>query len=224
MHLRNCLLLTLAFSLLRPLAAYTQERFEINVGISTPGLDEVQDTKLFFLGVESFDTYSDKPLSNLEKSFKTTVFPSYSLEFSYDLAESGFFKRLDLVGYASYHSAIMEVFDIINNTSRKETARKVDLLIGLRYDVFKKEKLNMYAQLLIGDDIMNSSSYWDYLYPTKDDKTQHTALQLALGFNKKLGGEDSKWGWMTELGYGSEFATSVNPLFPGIRMGLSYKF
>ena len=51
----------------------------------------------------------------------------------------------------------MEVFDIVNNTSRKETARKVDLLIGLRYDIFKKEKLNMYAQLLMGDDIMNSS-------------------------------------------------------------------
>lgn len=218
------MLLTLAFSLLRPLAAIAQEKFEINVGISTPGLDEVQDTKLFYLGVESFDMYSDKPLSDLEKSFKTTVFPSYSLEFSYDLAESGFFKRLDLVGYASYHSAIMEVFDIINNTSRKETARKVDLLIGLRYDVFKKEKLNMYALLLMGGNIPDSSAYWDYIYSNKDDDTPHTTLQLALGFNKKLGGEDSRWGWMTELGYGSEFATSVNPLFPGIRMGLSYKF
>ena len=223
MHLRNCLLFTSALSLLRPFAVQAQEKFEINVGISTPGVYELKDTRWQYLGAEGYEIYHDVSLNELEESFKTTLLPCYSLEFSYDLAESGFFKRLDLVGYVSYHSVIIEEFDIINNTSTKETARKVDLLIGLRYNIFKKEKLSMYAQLLAGGDFRNSSAYWDYLYSDYDEGSPLT-MQLSLGFNRKLGGPDSKWNFMTELGYGSEYAVSGIPILPGIRMGLSYKF
>ena len=223
MHLRNCLLFTIAFSLLPPIAVQAQEKFDINVGISTPGMYEVKDTRLYELGVESYHSFKDVPLSYLEQPFKTTVYPCFSLEFSYDLAESGFFKRLDLVGFVGYHSAVMEVFDIINNTSTKETAKGVDLLIGLRYNVFKKEKLSMYAQLMAGKDFPNSSGYWDYIYSDYEGKYP-TIGQLALGFNRKLGGPDGKWYFMTELGYGSEFAASVALVVPGIRMGLSCKF
>ena len=223
MHLRNCLLLSLGFLLSWPMTIRAQEKFEINVGISTPGIDEMRDTRWYYLGTESFENYHDVPLNDLEESFNTTLFPCYSLEFSYDLAESGFFKRLDLVGIVSYHSAIMEEFDIINNTSTKETARKVDLLIGLRYIVFQTEKLGMYAQLLAGGDFRNSSAYWDYIYSDYEDNPP-TTMQLTLGFNRKLGGPDSKWSFMTELGYGTEYALSIIPIFPGIRMGLSYKF
>ena len=225
MHLRYCLLLTFVLSLSWPLMIQAQEkrRFEINVGVSTPGLYESKDTWFEFLGAESFDFYHDKPLSDLEEPYSTTINPFYSLEFSYDLAESGFFKRLDLVGFVNYHSAKFEEIDIINNTSIMETARKVNILIGLRYDIFKKEKSNMYAQLLAGGGISNSSGYWDYIYSDMDDGS-HITMQLTLGFNRRLGGEDSKWGLMTEFGYGSEFSAGKLPLIPGIRMGLSYRF
>ena len=223
MHSRNCLLLTLALLILRPLAVNSKERFEINFGISTPGMDESKDTRFEYLGAESFYHYHDEPLSDLEEPYNITIYPFYSIEFSYDLAESGFFKRLDLVGFVNYHSAKFEEIDIINNISIMETARKVNILIGLRYDIFKKEKSNMYAQLLAGGGISNSSGYWDYIYSDMDDGS-HTTMQLTLGFNRRLGGEDSKWGLMTEFGYGSEFSAGKLPLIPGIRMGLSYKF
>ena len=223
MHLRNCLLLTLALLILRPLAVNSKERFEINFGISTPGMDESKDTRFEYLGAESFYYYHDEPLSDLEEPYNITIYPFYSIEFSYDLAESGFFKRLDLVGFVNYHSAKFEEIDIINNTSIMETARKVNILIGLRYDIFKKEKSNMYAQLLAGGGISNSSGYWDYIYSDMNDGS-HITMQLTLGFNRRLGGEDSKWGLMTEFGYGSEFSAGKLPLFPGIRAGLSYKF
>lgn len=223
MHLRNCLFLTLALLILRPLAVNSKERFEINFGISTPGMYESKNTRFEYLGAESFYDYHDEPLSDLEEPYNITVYPFYSIEFSYDLAESGFFKRLDLVGFVSYHSAKFEEIDIINNTSIMETARKVNILIGLRYDIFKKEDSNMYAQILSGGGISNSSGYWDYIYSDMDDGS-HTTMQLTLGFNRRLGGEDSKWGLMTEFGYGSEFSAGKLPLIPGIRMGLSYKF
>ena len=106
MHLRHCLLFTLAFSLLRPLAVQAQEKFEINVGVSTPGLDELMDTRWSDLGLESFGYNYYESLSELKKTcFKSTIYPSVSAELSYDLAESGFFKRLDLLGFLSYHSA-----------------------------------------------------------------------------------------------------------------------
>jgi hypothetical protein len=223
MHLRNCLFLTLALLILRPLAVNSKERFEINFGISTPGMYESKDTRFEYLGAESFDDYDDEPLSDLEEPYNITVYPFYSIEFSYDLAESGFFKRLDLVGFVSYHSAKFEEIDIINNTSIMETARKVNILIGLRYDIFKEEDSNMYAQILSGGGISNSSGYWDYIYSDMDDGS-HTTMQLTLGFNRRLGGEDSKWGLMTEFGYGTEFSAGKLPLIPGMRMGLSYKF
>lgn len=223
MHLRNCLFLTLALLILRPLAVNSKERFEINFGISTPGMYESKDTRFEYLGAESFDDYDDEPLSDLEEPYNITVYPFFSIEFSYDLAESGFFKRLDLVGFVNYHSAKFEEIDIINNTSIMETARKVNILIGLRYDIFKEEDSNMYAQILSGGGISNSSGYWDYIYSDMDDGS-HTTMQLTLGFNRRLGGEDSKWGLMTEFGYGTEFSAGKLPLIPGMRMGLSYKF
>ena len=57
MHLRYCFLI-LAISLLRPLAVQAQGKIEINVGVSTPGVDELIDTKFFDMGFESLDRKS----------------------------------------------------------------------------------------------------------------------------------------------------------------------
>lgn len=223
MHLRYCFLI-LAISLLRPLAVQAQGKIEINVGVSTPGVDELIDTKFFDMGFESFDYYRDEPLNNLDESYKSTIYPCYSLELAYDIAESGFFKKLELLATVSYHAAEIEDIDIVNNSSNRETARKCNILIGIRYDIMEKEKFNMYTQFLAGGDILDSSKYWDYIYSNYEGEPHPTIQITILGFNWKLGGKESKYGFMTELGWGTDYGLSVLPIFPGIRAGLSYKF
>ncbi|MBP5422197.1 MAG: hypothetical protein J6Y78_07145 [Paludibacteraceae bacterium] len=228
MSLRVRLLIGLLIASLIPIGLNAQEKkkFEINVGISMPGADELNDTELFDLGLEDFGDYyfRDESLSNLDESYNSIIYPCYTLEIAYDLAESGFFKKLDLLGYVSYHSAIFENMDLANLTSSRETARKWDILIGVRYDIIEKERFNMYTQFLAGGDILDSSKYWDYIFSEYEDDS-HPIMQFTfLGFNWKLGGEKSNWGVMAELGYGTEYAVSVIPIIPGFRFGLSYKF
>ena len=226
MHLRHCLLFTLAFSLLRPLAVQAQEKFEINVGVSTPGIDELMDTRWSDLGLESFGYNYYESLSELKKTcFKSTIYPSVSAELSYDLAESGFFKRLDLLGFLSYHSADYEQLYVVNNTTTSGTARELSVLIGMRYDIFKFDSFNMYTQLLLGGFIRADSPYWDYIYNYYDNDRSNLSVQVTfLGFNWRIGGDKSKWGAMFEFGYGTEYSLSDLPIFPGLRGGLSYKF
>ena len=39
------------------------------------GIDELKDSKLFYLGVEIFEVYKDEPLSNLdEDTFSSTLY------------------------------------------------------------------------------------------------------------------------------------------------------
>jgi hypothetical protein len=70
MHLRHCLLLTLAFSLFGPLALLAQENkgdFEFNIGISTPGLYSIADRENHrdYVGNHALDLY---PLPSMELS------------------------------------------------------------------------------------------------------------------------------------------------------------
>ena len=226
--LRRALIVLLIETLI-PLGVVAQKdsRFEISVGVSTPRIDELKDSKLFYLGIESFEVYKDEPLSNLdEDTFSSTLYPCFSVQLSYDLSESGFFKKLDLVGYAGYHFAGVERYDIVNATSSKESARKLDILIGIRYNIVEREKFNLYTQFLAGNDILDDSGYWDYVYKSYGDDYNSIMQLTFLGFNWTLGNKEgkSRMGVMAELGYGQEYGASVVPIFPGVRVGLSYKF
>ena len=202
-----------------------QRKFEINVGVSTPGMTEMQDSELSDLGFEYFDFYHDRPLSELDKeSYNSTLYPCLSVETAYKLADSGFFKRLDLVGFVGLHNVFYEDFDIVNNISSKETATKLDILVGIRYNIVKKTYFNMYTQFLAGGAVGAKSGYWKMMSDKWSDSGSPTMQLTFLGFNVKLGRRESRLGAMVELGFGSEYALSDLFIFPGVRTGLSYKF
>ena len=203
-----------------------QRKFEINVGISTPGMIEMQDSELSGLGFEHFDYYySDRPLSDLDKeSYKSTLYPCLSVEAAYKLAESGFFKRLDLVGFVGLHNVFYEDFDMVNNINSKETATKLDILVGFRYNIVKKTYFNMYTQFLAGGAVGAKSGYWKMMSEKWSEGGSPTMQFTFLGFNVKLGRRESRMGAMVELGFGSEYSVSNLFIIPGVRTGLSYKF
>ena len=202
-----------------------QRRLEINVGISTPGMTEMQDSELSGLGFEHFDYYSDRPLSDLDKeSYKSTLYPCLSVETAYKLADSGFFKRLDLVGFVGLHNVFYEDFDMVNNINSKETATKLDILVGFRYNIVKKTYFNMYTQFLAGGAVGVKSGYWKMMSEKWSEGGSPTMQFTFLGFNVKLGRRESRLGAMVELGFGSEYAVSNLFIIPGVRTGLSYKF
>ena len=217
MHLRNCLLLTLVFSLSWPLMLRAQEKLEINVGLSTPGLGEMSDYRFFYIG-ESYNY--DKNLSKMDnETYNSTLYPCFSMEFAYKLAESGFFKRLDFVGYASLHIVDFNDVNMVKKLSSKELALKLDYLFGIRYNIISHDFFKMYSQVLLGGDIRDKSRYWDI-----NDIIGVSAQYTFLGFNFKLGRRESRLGALLELGYGTEYVAMEVPLIPGIRTGLSYKF
>lgn len=204
-----------------------QRKIEINVGVSTPGALEWQDIKLIDFGINDYDyLIYDKPLSDLgEKSYNSTVFPGFSAEAAYKLAESGFFKRLDLVGFVSFNHVYFEEIDVVRNNNNKETAKKLDIMVGVRYNIVKKTYFNMYTQIMGGQEIRDKSRYWDIIHKKWSHNESFTKIQLTyLGFNWKIGRRDSRLGAMVEFGYGYEYAAGVLPFIPGIRTGFSYKF
>ena len=227
MHLRNCLLLTLLFSLFRPLAVQAQEKkgdFDFNIGISTPGLYSLPD--LNYQTSAYYYNYSN--LSNLSKeSYNSTLYPSISTELSYKLADAGFFKRLCLVGYAGLHWAEYQKISVVSESKDViETAVKLDLMLGIRFQILNRRYFSMYTQAFLGGEIRNDCTYWD----KTGDYMNHGALGdhnicwhiTYLGFRFKLG--RSNIGLLTELGHGSEYCASSIFVIPGIRAGVSYRF
>ena len=234
MHLRNCLLFTLAFSLFSPLALKAQEKkgdFEFNIGISTPGLYSIADTENHRDGGgNTLDFYPiDKlGLSDLSKeSYNSTLYPSVSAELAYKLADSGFFKRLSLVGYTGLHVADYQDVNVIHGTKdNREYAVKMDFMLGLRYHIFDRPQLSMYTQAFLGGEIRNDCAYWDLTGDVvnrgslgEKDIRWHLTF---LGFRFRP--INSNIGFITELGYGSEYCLISIPVIPGVRIGASYLF
>ena len=227
MHLRNCLLFTLALLVLRPFAVQAQEQkgdIDFNIGISMPGLYSLPDLEYH----TSAYYYNYSNLSNLSKeSYNSTLYPSISAELSYKLADEGFFKRLSVVGYAGLHVADYQDISVVPNTyDDVETAVKLDLLLGIRYHIINKKYFSMYTQAFLGGEIRNSCAYWDITgdevyYGSLGDRSIRWQITY-LGFRFKLG--RSNVGLMTELGHGSEYCLSSIFVFPGIRAGVSYRF
>lgn len=228
MPLHRKLLMLAILAAVIPYAVQAQEKqrkFEINVGISTPGMIEMQDSKLSGLGFEHFDYYYDQLLSDLDKeSYKSTLYPCLSVEAAYKLADAGFFKRLDLVGFVGLHNVYFENIDIVNNNISKETATKLDILVGFRYNIVKNTYFNMYSQFLAGGAVGAKSGYWKMMSEKWSEGGSPTMQFTFLGFNVKLGRRESRLGAMVELGFGSEYAVSNLFIIPGVRTGLSYKF
>ena len=209
MSLLKRLLIFILFAALIPVGMKAQEnkKFEINVGISTPGL------------------YALTVYFDLE-SYRSTLYPSISVELSYKLAETGFFKRLSLAGMLGYHMVGFENFDPVTKQSKKETALRLDFLMGARLRIIDRPHFCMYSQAFLGKDFRNDCEYWtianEFIGDGHEEKVDYQVT--FLGFQVDLG-KESNLGFVTEFGYGYEYSLSQLFVFiPGIRAGVSYKF
>ena len=238
MSLLKRLLIFILFAALIPVGMKAQEnkKFEINVGISTPGLYALTDKDAATGGNERYDFYVDGPLPHYPEekqlvyfdleSYRSTLYPSISVELSYKLAETGFFKRLSLVGMFGYHMVGFENFNPVTRQSRKETALRLDYLMGARLRIIDRSHFCMYSQAFLGKDFRNDCEYWtianEFMREGHEERVDYQVT--FLGFQVDLG-KESNLGLVTEFGYGYEYSLSQLFVFiPGIRAGVSYKF
>ena len=238
MHLLKRLLIVLLFATLIPTGIRAQEKkkFEISVGISTPGLYALTDKDAATDGNERYDFYLDGPRLHYPEekqlvyfdleSYRSTLYPSISVELSYKLAETGFFKRLSLAGMLGYHMVGFENFDPVTKQSKKETALRLDFLMGARLRIIDRPHFCMYSQAFLGKDFRNDCEYWtianEFIRDGHEEKVDYQVT--FLGFQVDLG-KESNLGFVAEFGYGYEYSLSQLFVFiPGIRAGVSYKF
>ena len=201
-------------------------KFEINAGISTAGTYMLTD--YHFFGSDNASKWSDGTLNDLkEVSYNSKVYPSISAEMSYKLSDDGILRRWSLVGMAGLHFADYESISTVSKQSDKQTAIKADALLGVRFRIVEKSHLIMYSQALAGIDFRNGSDYWTVTDKNNRQSSNRPVYQLTfLGFRVKLGHKTSHLGFLTELGYGSEYALSESLIIlsPGMRAGISYIF
>ena len=230
MYIRNLLLFGLTFSLLRPIAVQAQEKFEINVGISNPGLYSLADRDIFgeggryeFRGLREH-VPEERQLASFDlETYNSVFYPSISANIVYKLADSGFFKRLSAVGFLGYHMVGFENFDPVTKHSNKETAVKLDYLLGIRIRLVDKENFCLYSQLLAGNDFRNDCEYWTiaHEFVGSVDRMDYQVTFIGGQFDF---GKNSQWGVFGEYGFGYEYAISRIFIFPGMRAGVTYKF
>lgn len=218
----------LAFSVFAIIIQYMAQaqdgRLDINAAISTGGTYMLTDWR--FDESPTINKRSDGILNNLtEESYNSLVYPSPSVEIAYRISDSGSIRRLYVVGMAGLHIADYQPKNIINGSYGKQTAIKADVLLGVRFRIMETSHLTMYSQALAGVDFRNDCDYWKVTGNTHGQSRNELAYQLTfLGFRVKLGRRTSHLGFMTELGYGSEYALGEIPIIPGIRAGISYRF
>lgn len=225
---------TLMLALIIPFALQAQEKFQINVGISTPGMYSLTDVDVFtegqgryeFRGSSSHVPEERQLISFDQESYKSTLYPSISVNIVYRLSESGFFKRLSLLGYLGYHKVDFENYNPVTKQSKKETARRLDYLVGVRVRMLDRPNICIYSQALVGKDFRNDCEYWtianEFLRDGHEEKIDWQVTFIGCQFDF---GKTSHWGLFGELGYGYEYALSqVFILVPGFRTGFSYKF
>ena len=216
------------FALFIPFVAQAQDgRLEINAGISTGGAYMLTDYDLETSG-RSILKRSDGILNNLkDESYDSKVYPSVSAEIAYRLSDDGTLSRLSVVGMAGLHIADYEPKNIVSGSYGKQTAIKADALLGVRFRIMETSHLTMYSQAMAGIDFRNGSDYWTVTGNTHSQSSNELVYQLTfLGFRVKLGRRNSHLGFITELGYGSEYVLSKEMalLSPGMRAGISYRF
>ena len=215
------------FAFFIPFVAQAQDgRLEINAGISTGGAYMFTDYDFNTSG--NAPNPSDGVLNNLkEESYDSKVYPSVSVEIAYRLSDDGTLSRLSVVGMAGLHIADYEPKNIVSGSYGKQTAIKADALLGVRFRIMETSHLTMYSQAMAGIDFRNGSDYWTVTGNTHSQSSNELVYQLTfLGFRVKLGRRNSHLGFITELGYGSEYVLSKEMalLSPGMRAGISYRF
>ena len=150
--MKKILLFTLAFCLLRPLAVQAQEKYEINVGVSTQGLAQVANNWNFF----NHPDHSTSLTELEDHTYRSFLFPGFSVGFAYKLADSGFFKKLDLVGYSGLQPVGYQEVNITSgNGGENQLAIRASFLVGLRLKYCQKPRFKLYSQFMFGTDIIN---------------------------------------------------------------------
>ena len=119
-----------------------------------------------------------------------------------------------------------ENFDPVTKQSKKETALRLDFLMGARLRIIDRPHFCMYSQAFLGKDFRNDCEYWtianEFIGDGHEEKVDYQVT--FLGFQVDLG-KESNLGFVTEFGYGYEYSLSQLFVFiPGIRAGVSYKF
>ncbi|MBO6078726.1 MAG: hypothetical protein J6P66_08250 [Bacteroidaceae bacterium] len=241
MSLIKRLLIIILFVALIPAGMQAQEhrKFEINVGISSPGLHCRADRDIINFKIPyeyeengeiiTHNHYSDKYLHDIYlESYRSRLYPGLSVEFSYKLSDSGFTKRMSLIGMLGFNMVDFENEDLATRNVTKEKSYKIDYLIGFRVYMIKSLYFDVYSQLLAGGEIRDKSLYWDITEKRLDEynvELNGMSFQITyVGFRAKIGKRNSRLGVYVEFGHGTEYSTSKFALIPGIRTGASYLF
>ena len=216
------LIIASAFVTLIPCGLNAQSRFEISAGISTPGY-HVCDKIGFGVGEEVgfHDEYQYVTLTEMEKdSYRSRYYPGYSLQVAYKLPDHGFTKRLSVVAYAGLSTVGFEKIDYLtNNSLYSENAKKLDVLVGVRYHIVSQERFMMYTQAMIGGHFNDNSLYWEYNDFLSDNPATVQLTYLGFRFKSRNG-----ICFLTELGEGSDYSLYGMILIPGVRLSLGYTF
>lgn len=198
-----------------------QERNNINIGVSTPGVIPLSDW--------NHSSFNVPNLQSVDFNSRDMVLmPAYSVELSHMLDDEGFFKRLSLVGNAGFGMFQFDKRDLASHAvTSSETVSYFILLAGIRYRYFDARRLHGYGQFMMGGYIRDNSDYWKR-YDSDvavGPEGEHIAIQLTfLGLQWDLL-KDHRLSVVGELGYGTEYAlTTLFPLIPGLRLGIGYNF
>lgn len=224
--MKNMLRTIIAFSFVVsiPLWVNAQQRFEISVGVSTPGYHTWEKYGEPYFG-EVFDypdDYEYRSLSNIDSyAYRSIYYPGFSFQAAYKLPDHGFTKKLSVLAYLGLNTAGFEKIDYLTNKSLyREKAYKLNLLVGFRFHIVSKEHFMMYAQAMIGAPLYEDKSlYWEYNLYLKEKPVTAQVTFLGLRFQSSRG-----FCFLAEMGEGSEYSLGGLILIPGVRLSLGYTF
>lgn len=222
MNLFKAIIASLLFSLI-PSWTNAQRRFEISAGISTPGYHTWERGGGLFVDQYNLaERYEYNKLSNMDRySYRSSYNPGYSIQAVYKLPDHGFTKRLSILSYAGLNTVDFEKYDYLTNKSLyRETAVKLDVLAGVRFQMVSRPRFMMYTQTLVGFHFNDESLYWDYNSYLETNPATVQITFLGLRFQSAQG----RFCFLTELGTGSEYELGGLVLIPGVRLGLGYTF
>lgn len=204
--------------------AEKQGKFDINVGISDPGLYYWNEDNILYFLRDGYWNYDSTSLDNIEVAARrVTAYPNFSIQCCYMPTDHGFFKRIGVVGMTSFSTAKVCEQDLLTGQYQKgKIVHKSDILVGMRIVEILKPRFRIYSQALIGYSIFDGSDYWD----SSLKYSKHLGFQVGYVGIEFKPFRKSDLTLVSELGFGTESAGSDGILFrdPGIRFGVGYKF
>ena len=205
-----------------PLSLNAQQRFEISAGISTPGYHTWETGINLGEPIGVPPEYSNNTLSNMGRdAYKSTYLSGLSIQGAYKLADHGFTKKLSVLGYVGLNMVGYEKIDYLTNTPLSgELAKRVDILLGIRYHIVTRENFMMYTQIMGGGPIDDDSDYWEVNSSARELATVQFTF---LGFRFKPI-DNCGLCFLADFGTGSEYQLAGLIIIPGVRLGLGYTF